>query len=59
MKIKSIKSWQESKQEGYTILTECNKVFVADPVSPSGYMMNGAKFENFSDCEQYIEYLEG
>ena len=59
MNIKSITAWYENKQSGYTIVTECEKVFVADPVNPSGYIMDRKKFENMKDCEAYIKELEG
>ena len=59
MNIKSITAWYENKQAGYTIVTECNKVFVADPINPSGYKMKGQKFESIQDCETYIKEMEG
>lgn len=58
MNIKSITSWYENKHAGYTIVTECNKVFVADPINPSGYSMKGHRFESIKECENYIKDLE-
>ncbi len=59
MNIKSITAWYENKGAGYTIVTDCNKVFVADPINPSGYIMHGKKFKSIDDCETYIKGLKG
>ncbi len=59
MNIKSITAWQENKHTGYTIVTDCGKVFVADPINPEGYIMHGKKFKAMKDCEDYIKGLKG